>query len=290
MKKRKKFLLCPNPERDIQLELTKKVYRMLQEMGEEAVICPVMGVYRNAELEASGMGISDIHTELENTKMIITFGGDGTILHVARMAAACGIPILGINKGTLGFMAELEKHDLELIRSAVSGKYRLDKRMMLDVIVQRDGKDIYSDFALNDVVIGGIARIIHLTIQGDGRTITEFSGDGLVVATPTGSTAYSMSAGGPIVEPDAENILVTPICAHALIAKSFVLAPDRCVTVTMGPLRGKRAYVATDGGASVSLESGDMIRIVKSKCMTKLVSVTERSFYERVSEKLGERR
>lgn len=290
MEKRDTILLCPNPERDNRLELTKKVYDMLCEMGVKTAVCPVFRTYADYSFPIHGMKIEPVAERIGEASMMITFGGDGTILHAARMTAPKEIPILGVNMGTKGFMAELERDDLDLIAKAVRGDYTVDRRMMLDVTVWRGDKPIYSDFALNDVVIGGIAKIINLTVRGDGRLITEFSGDGLVVATPTGSTAYSMSAGGPIVEPDAENILITPICAHALIAKAFVLAPERCVTAKVGSLRGKQAFVSADGGASVNLESGDVIQVVKSKFVTNLISVSGISFYERVSEKLGERK
>lgn len=284
----KKIVLCPNPGRDRGLVLTAKVYEMLKKMGAKPVVCPFFDRYGGVDGQF-GLPVSDLRDEVGDADMLITFGGDGTILRTARAAAPSGTPILGINMGKIGFMADLEKDDISLISKAVNGDYRVDRRMMLDVSIERNGEKVYSDFALNDVVVGGIARIIELSVYGDGEKITGFSGDGLVAATPTGSTAYSMSAGGPIVEPAAENIIVTPICAHGLIAKSFVLTPERVVTVQIGDLGRKSAYLTADGSASVSLESRDVISIKRSEYTTKLVRVSDRSFYKIVSEKLGER-
>ncbi len=160
---------------------------------------------------------------------------------------------------------------------------------MLDVSLVRNGEVIYKDFALNDVVANGIVRMIDVTVWGDDRKITSFSGDGVVVATPTGSTAYSMSAGGPIVEPSAENIIITPICAHVLVAKSFVLAPDRKVTVEIGSNKGNQAYLTSDGGTYVSLRDGDRINVSKSSLEAQFIHLPDKSFYDKVREKLGEK-
>jgi NAD+ kinase len=191
--------------------------------------------------------------------------------------------------GSKGFMAEIEKEDIALIPKAVCGEYTIDRRMMLDVELRRDGSVIYSDFALNDVVVAGITKVIDLTLRGDGQIISHFSGDGAIVATPTGSTAYSMAAGGPIIEPCADNIIVTPICAHVLAAKAFVLASDRCVSVELGAVKANPAYLSVDGGGYLNLTSGDIVTVRKSTKETLLVHLSNRSFYKKVSEKLGEK-
>lgn len=284
------ILLCPNPGRDKDLELTREVYRLLVRNGHHPRVCPLFDRYGGYCELPEEMQVCSLETELPRAKMILVFGGDGTILYTARIAATAGVPVLGINMGNKGFIAELERTDIELVLKAVSGQYTLESRMMLDVEVFRDGKAVFSDFALNDVVVGGIARVIDLQVCGDGKKITAFAGDGIVVATPTGSTAYSMAAGGPIVEPAAENIIITPICAHALVERSFVLAPDRRVSVEVGYLGKKSAYLSVDGEDSMDLLGGDILQIRKSRHVTQLVRVSERSFYEKVSEKLGERR
>jgi NAD+ kinase len=282
----KKVILFPNLDRDTGLTNTKKVYKLLCNSGVETVVCPFGsgGLY---QLE-SGMHFVSMEDALPDAGLIITLGGDGTILRAARTVVGIDIPLLGINLGHKGFLAELEPEEIALIQQVLNGDCKTEHRMMLDVCVYRNGKRIYSDFAFNDAVIGSIARVVELTVSGDGRRITSFSGDGVVMATPAGSTAYSMSAGGPIVEPSAENIIVTPICAHVLLAKAFVLAPDRVVTVEVGRSKENLVYLSADGGSSVNLALGDIVEVKKSGFQTRLIRFADKSFYERVSEKLGE--
>ncbi len=270
----KKIILYVNPDRDVGMAASRAVQGMLEKMGVKNCVCTQPG---------------ELAKEIDGAYMAITFGGDGTILHCARAVAGSGLPILGVNMGNKGFMAELESNELYYLSLAIEGHFSIENRMMLDVTVIRDGQRKYSDFALNDVVVGGIARVIDISLFGDGRNIMDFSGDGLIVSTPTGSTAYSMAAGGPIVEPDAENIIITPICPHVLWAKPYVLAPKRVVTVDMSKLGEKSAYLSSDGNESLPLLPGDIIEVKKSGIITKLVRLTDRSFYEKVSKKLGEK-
>ena len=285
----KKIILCPNVSRDIGLEMTRKVGKMLERRGGRVVLCPVFDDERTSELPQSGFAAAELEDEIPFARMIITFGGDGTILRAARAAADYGVPILGINMGGKGFMAELEVEEIELIDSAASGAYEIENRMMLDAEVVRGGSTVYRDFALNDIVIRGYNKVIDLTLYGDGQIIFDFSGDGAAIATPTGSTAYSMAAGGPIVEPSAQNIIVTPICAHVLEAKPFVLVSDRCVSVEIGHVKHNPAYMSADGCERVEIYSEDVVNVRKSRRYTRLVRLSNRSFYSKVSEKLGER-
>jgi len=160
--------------------------------------------------------------------------------------------------------------------------------MMLQVEVERGGGTVFSNYALNDVYLHGIVQTIRMTAFGDGRRILRFSGDGIVISSPTGSTAYSLSAGGPLVEPTAENIILTPICAHALIARSFVLESDRVVTVLVSDLRGT-AYISVDGGY-FEVKSGDLLRVRKAPHKTMIAHVGDKAFSDIVFEKLGEAR
>ncbi len=281
----KNIVLCPNPKRDLQLGLTMKVRETLRRHGVDAAVSPIMGdVPEQFKSECVSL-----EKALDTAELLVAFGGDGTILHAARAAVGRDVPLIGVNMGTKGFMAELEPENISVLERVIDGGYTVENRMMLEVALIRGGRELYSDFALNDVVIGGIARLINISVYGDGNKISGFSGDGLVVCTPTGSTAYSMSAGGPIVEPWAENIIVTPICAHVLAAKAFVLAPSRVVTVELGSLDGKAAYMSVDGGETFPLESGDTLKIGKSRYVTRLMRMSNKSFYQVVNEKLGER-
>lgn len=284
----KRIVLCPNLKRDINFALTLKVSSMLRDCQASIVVCPIFDDGQMPEVP-DGLVVSTLENELDSADMIITFGGDGTILHTARAAAVKSVPILGVNMGAKGFMAEIEQEDVGLIPNAICGDYVIDTRMMLDVELIRDGKVIYRDFALNDVVVAGITKIIDLTLYGDGQKISHFSGDGAIISTPTGSTAYSMAAGGPIVEPSTANIIVTPICAHVLAAKSFVLDSDRIVCIEVGAIKINPAYLTVDGGVYLDLIKGDMISVHKSKKTTLLVQLSNRSFYNKVSEKLGDK-
>jgi len=285
---KKKIILYPNAERDVGYEVTQKVGSMLNDFGRSTVLC------RMFDDEAAcavphGVDTSVLEKELASAEMIVTFGGDGTILRAARAAADLGVPILGINMGGKGFLTELEIEDISLIEMAAKGEYRIGTRMMLDAQVTRGNEVICRDFALNDVAIRGDNKVIDLTLFGDGQKISQFSGDGAVIATPTGSTAYSMAAGGPIVEPSAHNIIVTPICAHVIEAKAFVLTSDRHVSVEIGYKKHNPAYMSVDGGDHVCLQSGDFVNVGKSERYTRFVRLSNRSFYQKVSEKLGEK-
>lgn len=271
----KKIVIYSNPMRDVGLVMTNQVLELFK--TREDTGCVLTFPDDSAEVVGRAMAGADI---------VIALGGDGTILHAARYAAKKSVPILGINAGNKGFMAELESVDGERILSAAEGGNGIERRMMLDVEVLRDGKSVYSDFALNETVISGRARLLHMTVRGDGRVISELSGDGVVIATPTGSTAYSMAAGGPIMEPEAENIIITPICAHAIFAKSFVLVPQRTVEVQLNDNDDRGAYVSADGEVGFDLMSGDRIVVRESKYVTRLIRVTDTSFYEKVEKKL----
>jgi len=287
----RKIILLPNVQRDIGFETTQRVGEMLKKRGKLVVFCPVFDNDSVACIPPPNLKMVEIDDELSSAEMIITFGGDGTILRAARAAADLGVPILGVNLGGKGFIAELEAEDMkymEYIDKAITEGFKIENRMMLDVEVVRDGETICRDFALNDAVIKGENKVIDLMLFGDGQRISHFSGDGAIIATPTGSTAYSMAAGGPIVEPAAHNIIVTPICAHTLEAKSFVLVSDRRVSVEIGHRKRNPAYMSVDGGEQISIQSGDIVNVSKSEKHARLIRLSSMSFYKKVSEKLGE--
>ena len=277
-----KVLLCPSILRDKGFVITKQVESLLRERDVETVMCPI-GEGTEEELSA-------VTREAEDADMIIAFGGDGTILKTVRAAAEYEVPTIAVNMGDMGFMAELAPTEIERILHILDGEYKLAHRIMFDVSLVRDGETIYSDFALNDIVIKGVSKIITLELFGDDNPISSFTGDGAVIATPTGSTAYSMAAGGPIVEPDASNIIITPICPHVLAAKSFVLAPERVVTVVSGGRKVNPAVLTVDGKEITSFEEGDRLIIRVSERAAQFIQLSDRSFYKKVYEKLGERK
>lgn len=277
--------LCPNPFRDLGLKLTLEAQQMLEKAGFRSLICPVYSDDASEVLpkEIEYCSLSDIEA---CCSLAIVIGGDGTILSVVRALGGGKLPVLGVNLGTKGFMTALEPEEFELILKAARGEYFVSRRMMIDAKLMRNGKPVFTDRALNDVVIHGYGDCVNLTAWCNGDKITNFSGDGIILATPTGSTGYSMSAGGPIVEPDAENIILSPICAHVMGMRSFVLSPERTVIVKTEKLHSRRAYLSVDGNWVMDLENGDELVITKSPEYTIMVNMGLRSFYEIAYDKL----
>ncbi|MBE6934328.1 MAG: NAD(+)/NADH kinase [Ruminococcaceae bacterium] len=287
----KKIIMTPNPYRDKDFQTVRQAARILAEAGMEVRLCLPFEVDRSYDLPKD-LCFSRLDKELSDADLIICFGGDGTILHMSKTATRAGIPILGVNIGTMGFMAELESTELEQLRRLANGDYTVDKRMMLDVTVFRDRDILFHDICLNDVVItkGAVARIVHLAVECDGVEAMESGGDGVIVATPTGSTAYSLSAGGPIVEPEAHSILVTPICAHDVGSRCMVASDRRVISVKLTRNARRNAYLSVDGGKSVRLNMGDVTIIKKSNLETNLLRLKDRSFYDVVNQKFRDSR
>ena len=282
----KRVILTPNPYRDKNFQTVRKAAEILKEAGIESRICLPFDVDRSFELPKD-MRFSRLERELGNADAIICFGGDGTILHIAKTATRHDLPVLGVNIGTMGFMAELEGGELSELARLANDDYTLDERMMLDATVYRDRDIVFHDICLNDVAItkGAIARVVHLGIKCDGVQAMECGGDGVVLATPTGSTAYSLSAGGPVVEPEANNILITPICAHDMGSRCMVASDKRVITVSMTKNSRRNAFLSVDGGKAFKLNMGDVATVRKSELVTKLIRLKERSFYDVVNMK-----
>jgi len=282
-----RVILCPNLNRSDNIDYAVGVATLLKDNGSSPVFCPMYG--DNPLPELPGYNWSTIESEKAHADYLIVFGGDGALLRAARLVADAELPIIAINLGHLGFISELAPDDYASLHKLVSGNFDTVSRMMLDIRLLRAGRTLFEDFALNDVEIKGISRVISLEISGDGAVMLNYTGDGVVVATPTGSTAYSMSAGGPIVEPDTQNIIVTPICPHMLAARSFVLSPQRVVHVRLTDERDNPAGLSIDGTGNVQLQTNDIIEITMSEKHTRLIHLTDRSFYSTVFEKLGDR-
>lgn len=284
----KNVILSPNPYRDKNFQTVREAMRILKNAGIQTRVCLPFDVDRSFEMPRD-IRFSRLDRELPNADAVICFGGDGTILHMAKAATRKGLPILGVNIGTMGFMAELESTEMDMLAKLANDDYTWDTRMMLDVTVQRDRDIIYHDICLNDVAItkGSVGRIVYLGVKCDGVTALECGGDGLIIATPTGSTAYSLSAGGPIVEPDARNIVITPVCAHDLLSRSMVVSDKRVVTVQMVQNVRRNAFLSVDGGKAVRMNMGDTAIIRRSNLETKLIRLNDRSFYEVLNTKFS---
>lgn len=285
----KNVILTPNPYRDKGFQTVRTAMQIVKDAGMDVKVCLPFDVDRSYELPRD-IRFSRLDRELPNADVVVCFGGDGTILHMAKSATRKNVPVLGVNIGTMGFMAELESSELDMLKLLKEDKYTLDNRMMLDVTVQRDRDIIFHDIGLNDCVItkGSIARTAHLSVKCDGVHAMNCDGDGIIIATPTGSTAYSLSAGGPIVEPDACNILITPICAHSVSSRCVVASGSRVVTVEQVRNARRNAYLSVDGGKALRLNMGDVVTVKKSNLEAKLIRLKNRSFYDVVNMKFKE--
>ncbi len=282
----KNVILTPNPYRDRNFQTVRAAMQILKDAGLRVSLCLPFDVDRSYELPKD-LRFSRLERELNTADAVICFGGDGTILHTAKAATKRGLPILGVNIGTMGFLAELESSELNQLPKLATGDYRMDPRMMLDVTVQRDRDIIFHDICLNDVVVtkGAVARIVYLSVECDGVQALTCGGDGVIISTPSGSTAYNLSAGGPIVEPDARNMIITPICAHDICSRCIVTSDRRVLTVRMIQNARRNAFLSVDGGKAVRLNMGDVVTIRKSKYETKLLKLNDRSFYDVVNAK-----
>lgn len=277
--------VCSNPYRDTDLVFAKKCVSLLAEAGFESVICPVFAE-PGEEILPKDVPCSRLEEVKAPLTLAVIVGGDGTVLAVSRTLHDDSIPLLGINLGTMGFMTTLEPDDVSLIVKAARGEARLSRRMMIDVCLMRGEEMIYQGTALNDAYIHGYGDTIILHAMCDGQTITSYSGDGIIFSTPTGSTGYSLSAGGPVVEPETENIIVTPICAHTMVSRSFVLGPERVASVTAKRLHDRRAYLSVDGYVSADIRQDDVLIVKRSMRKTLFADPGVKSFYENTYEKL----
>jgi len=232
--------------------------------------------------------IDSVYAEAD---VLIVLGGDGTILEAGRRAAQRGIPILGINLGRLGYMAELEMGELDQLSRLFSGEYRIEERSMLRVELLSAGGDLraFCD-ALNDAVIsnGSVSRMIDLELCEGDETVTTYRADGLIIATPTGSTAYSMSAGGAVVDPRVACICATPICPHSFIARPLLFPDDAVLRVRNICNREKMLYLTVDGRMNFELYRNQSVRITKSNKTTRLIRLKNSDFYRKLRKKMND--
>ena len=227
---------------------------------------------------------------LEDIELTIALGGDGTILGAAELTRGSAAPLLGINHGHVGFLAESEKDDLAwTVQQALEGEYDVEERLALDVAVLREGAEVYRTFALNEAALekASRARMIEVALEVDGRPISAFGADGVVMATPTGSTAYSFSAGGPIVWPGVEALLMVPLSAHALFARPLVVGPDSVMAVELLERSTASAILWCDGRRSVEVEPGSRVQVTKSSEPIRLARLHPGPFTDRLVNKFS---
>ena len=280
-----RIILSSNPYRDRGLKAALEAQRILERAGAKTVLCLPFVPKKGERVEVPRhANLSVLARELPTADLLICFG-----LHAARDATLHGVPILGVNMGSVGFMAELERTELSLLVPLAKGHFVTEERMMLDIRLFRGEKQLSQDLALNDVVFskGSMARVAEVEVLADQVLVQRIMGDGVIVATPTGSTAYSMSAGGPIVEPNSRCIVVTPVCAHQLSSRAMVLDAGRRITVQMPKGSRKHLYLSVDGGKVLRVTANERVEITQSQYSTRLVQLAGRSFYQVINQKLG---
>ncbi len=265
-----------NRDKDIGYNHTKVVIENLLDKGFEVLIPPEIKQCISLPAKAS----DSIYCEAD---FIICIGGDGTFLHVARKAYSFQKPILGINKGTVGFLAEVEVKDIKkAIDKLAGGDYKIQPRMVLDVEVLRKGERVYHDIAINDAVVSrtALSRIVRLKVMLDNKYVDSFPGDGVIVSTPTGSTGYTLSAGGPIIQPDMRLMVFSPICPHILYSRSFIVSESRTVKISLDKDSGLDAMLTLDGQEGFQLRQGDEVCVKTAEKDILFASVCNVNFYD----------
>lgn len=274
----KKFLIVANSKKDEKLITARQVQQYINSHGGSAEIC--VDAYEIPESCA--------------VDCAVVLGGDGTMLLASYRLAGRGIPMIGINLGTVGFMADVDPHNMEeAMDRLLNDDYRIEERMNLVGTIYHQGEEMMTSIALNDIVVSrsGYSRIICLRIYVNGELLDVYEADGVIVATPTGSTAYNLSAGGPVVNPNTSLILVTPVSPHSLTSKSVVLSGDDEIEVEIVPKRKSQkeeANATFDSRTYEELQPGDRIRIRRSPTRTKLIKLYPTSFYEVLRSKMGD--
>jgi len=264
----------------------KEVIAWLQERGVRALL---------PEDRATGLSLPDLGVELDAlgdcADLLLSMGGDGTYLATARIAAPRGKPVVGINLGGFGFLASIPSGDrmLPALESMFTGPQVIQDRMMLSAAVIRDDTEVASFIALNDIVVGkgAFSRLFRIRTTISGQQISHFPADGMIVSTPTGSTGYALAAGGPVVDPRVRVIVLTPICAHALSARTLVLPPDRVISIELPDLRSEEVKLTSDGQEGFALRVGDRVEIREAPFPTRAIALKDANFYARLRSKLG---
>lgn len=284
-----KIAIAPNLDKENAFGVTLDVCHQLDVLGCSYVMSP-----EHAELFQETRALAAEEEQFfSGSDIIISIGGDGTILHTAKKAAGYKIPVLGINAGRLGFMAGLEKHELPLLACLMDGRYNRDRRMMLGVeIVDATGCVQRRFSCINDAVIsrGRQFQMIEFTVNINGRKANDYLADGVIVATPTGSTAYSLSAGGPVMDPQINSIILTPICTHSLFARSIVFSPDTEISIFSAGERGNHLMLSCDGEDGCEIPPSSKVRIVRSDLYAEFIRIKSDTFIDILNTKLAQRR
>ena len=288
----KHFLIYTNEHKDKNLSVTRRICDYLALKGQRTTVRADEGRWQKQRLAANSDEIpEDIPRDVD---CMLVLGGDGTVLQAARETKKLHIPIIGVNMGTLGYMTEIELDYLEdSLDRLITGDYEQENRMMLNGRVSFAGGGEDEGWALNDIVISrsGSLQIIKFDIYVNGQFLHHYNADGVIVTTPTGSTGYNLSAGGPLVEPKARLIMLTPICPHTLNQRSIILSPEDVIEIEIPAGRGGFSQTLEanfDGSHVIKLNTGDRVRIAESEKITEFIKLNKVSFLEVLNQKMRE--
>lgn len=283
-----RLLILPNADKQMTFTCIKRLYDVLSDKD-----CELLFQQKYREL-LEGIPVSygtELKELLERCDAVIALGGDGTIIHSAKHAAEAGKPILGINLGRLGFTAGLELSELDQIVNMLTGDYILERRMMLEAsVVGADDGVTFKANVMNDAVLsrGSLSRILDLSLCHNERSVLSYRADGLIFATPTGSTAYSLSAGGPVVDPQVKSIVVTPICPHSLTARPIIFSADSLLRASVAQKPPCEVFLTVDGERVVPLHEDESVRVRRSDTHVDFIIIKKQSFSEILKQKFKE--
>lgn len=272
--------VIPNPKASGVCAALPRVCQALKKLGAQVLL----------PSDIHGFPSQDTDGIICQSDVTVALGGDGTIIHTAKRAAVCGRPVLGINCGRLGFMAGLEGDELDQLAALIGGDYTVERRMLLDIRLET-GKGVTSFSALNEAVVsrGALSRMIELEVQNQGERVSLYQADGVIVATPTGSTAYSLSAGGPVIDPALRCLLLTPVCPHSLHSRSYIFHEDAVLAVIPHMTGDGQMFLTVDGEQAIPIGSDDRIILSRAKAEACLIKIKSQSFYDVLNRKLMDR-
>lgn len=280
-----KIVLMPNLSRSDAEHITVEICKRLDEFGASYCFSPEFRAY----FECTGAEFTETEKAIPECDAVIAIGGDGSIIHGAKLAAEHHKPILGVNAGRLAFMAGLENNELHLLSKLIENDYSIDRRLVLKACVKRDNVELKRDYCVNDCYVTNEAkqRMSAIGVSFNGAESKDYLCDGIVVATPTGSTAYSLSAGGPVVDPELESILVTPVCPHSLVSRSLIFRPDAVITVA--PAEGQRLCFSADGNEPYPVDEGARVEITAADFTADFIRIKSDDFIDKLYKKLAQR-
>lgn len=277
--------ILPNLTRENARETTRQICAQLQKLG----ACALLDEAMLADFAATGAQFLPQDKMLQMCDLVIAVGGDGSIIYAAHKAIAANRPVLGINAGRLAFLAGLEQHELPLLGRLLTGDYATERRMLLQAQILQNGAVLHEALCINDAIFSrmGAAKLTGVQVLVNGRQTCDYLGDGVIVATPTGSTAYSLSAGGPIVDPSLESLLLTPICPHSLSGRTLLFAPQ--TELTLRATTDSAPGLTCDGADPLPVPKGAEVRIRRAETSAYFIRIKTDSFIDIYHTKMQQR-